>query len=61
MKFAGIGDLRPDDELGAGIVVVNSGVMRRRDLDRIDDLVNLARWPVLGVLDGTDLPNGGTL
>ncbi len=61
VKFAGIGDLRPDDELGAGIVVVNSGVMRRRDLDRIDDLVNLARWPVLGVLDGTDLPNGGTL
>lgn len=51
VRFAGLTDLEPTQELSAGVVVVTSGPLSRRDLDALEDLLAVVRWPMLGVVD----------
>ncbi|HET7389154.1 MAG TPA: hypothetical protein VFJ19_21100 [Nocardioidaceae bacterium] len=56
VQFTELSDLRPTDEVAAGLVVVSAGSMPRRGLEHLDDIVKAGRWPVLGVFDGSSLP-----
>lgn len=55
VRIIGMGAQRVEDELSSGIVVLTTGTLLRKDLDRLEDLVSVVRWPVLGVIDGSRL------
>lgn len=51
VRFTTLSGLEPGDEFTAGVLVVSAGSLRGRDLERLEDVLTVSRWPVVGVLD----------
>jgi len=52
VRFTGLSEVTPQDEMTAGVVVVSAGTVLLRRLDDLDDVLKAVRWPVLGIVHG---------
>jgi hypothetical protein len=51
VRFTTIDDLKPEDEFSAGVVVIAAKNLSWRRMEDLNDVLNVVRWPVVGVLD----------
>jgi capsular polysaccharide biosynthesis protein len=51
VRFTTMSGLEPGDEFTAGVMVVSATSLRGLDLERLQDVLTVSRWPVVGVLD----------
>jgi capsular polysaccharide biosynthesis protein len=56
VTYTGISEVKPWDELVAGVVVVSSGRILRARYEDLVDLIQASRWPVIGLLDAAANP-----
>jgi capsular polysaccharide biosynthesis protein len=53
VTYTSVSEVKPWDELVAGVVVVSSGPILRARYEDLVDLIQAARWPVIGLLDAS--------
>jgi hypothetical protein len=53
VTYTSVSGVKPWDELLAGVVVVSAGSILRARYDDLVDLIQAARWPVIGLLDAS--------